>query len=68
MQTETRLPFWLRVLEWMAWSALLGFAALFLALRYWLLPHIEDYRAQIVAVISRSIGLQVRIGTIEADW
>jgi uncharacterized protein (TIGR02099 family) len=68
MQTKTRPPFWLRVLEWVAWSALLGFAALFLALRYWLLPHIEDYRAQIVAAISRSIGLQVRIATIEAEW
>jgi len=68
MQTETRLPPWLRVLEWVAWSALLTFAAIFLALRYWLLPHVEDYRAQIVAAISRSIGLPVRIGTIEADW
>jgi uncharacterized protein (TIGR02099 family) len=68
MQTKTRPPFWLRVLEWVAWSALLGFAALFLALRYWLLPHIEDYRPQIVAAISRSIGLQVRIATIRAEW
>jgi len=68
MQTETRLPSWLRVLEWVAWSAFLTFAAVFLALRYWLLPHVEDYRAQIVAAISRSIGLPVKIGTIEADW
>ena len=68
MQTETRLPLWLRVLEWLAWSALFVFAALVLALRYWLLPHIEDYRAQIVAAMSRSIGLPVRIGTIEAEW
>ena len=68
MQTDTRLPLWLRVLEWLAWSALFTFAAVFLALRYWLLPHVEDYRAQIVAAISRSIGLPVKIGTIEADW
>ena len=68
MQTETRLPSWLRVLEWLAWSAFLTVAAVFLALRYWLLPHVEDYRTQIVAAISRSIGLPVRIGTIEADW
>ncbi len=68
MQTETRLPLWLRVLEWLAWSAFISFAAAFLALRYWLLPHVEEYRAQIVAAISRSIGLPVKIGTIEADW
>jgi uncharacterized protein (TIGR02099 family) len=68
MQTETRLPLWLRVLEWLAWFVLFAIAAIVLALRYWLLPHIEDYRAQIVAALSRSIGLQVRIGTIEAEW
>jgi uncharacterized protein (TIGR02099 family) len=68
MQTETRLPLWLRVLEWLAWLVLFAIAAIVLALRYWLLPHIEDYRAEIVAALSRSIGLQVRIGTIEADW
>ncbi|HUJ85591.1 MAG TPA: YhdP family protein [Burkholderiales bacterium] len=68
MQTETRLPLWLRVLEWLAWSALMAVACAFLALRYWVLPHIEDYREQIVAAISRSIGLQVKIGTIEANW
>ena len=68
MQTDTRLPLWLRVLEWLAWSAFFTFAAVFLTLRYWLLPHVEDYRAQIVAAISRSIGLPVKIGTIEADW
>ena len=68
MQTETRLPLWLRVLEWLAWCALFAVAAAVLALRYWLLPHVEDYRAQIVATLSRSIGLPVRIGTIEADW
>ena len=68
MQTETRLPLWLRVLEWIAWCAFFALVAVFLALRYWLLPHIEDYRAEIVSVISRSIGLPVRIGTIRADW
>jgi uncharacterized protein (TIGR02099 family) len=68
MQTETRLPLWLRVLEWLAWFALFVVAAFVLALRYWLLPHIEDYREEIVAALSRSIGLPVKIGTIEAEW
>ncbi|MGH8745917.1 MAG: YhdP family protein, partial [Burkholderiales bacterium] len=68
MQTKTRPSRWLRALEWVAWSALFVLAAAVLALRYWLLPHIEDYRAQVVAALSRSIGLQVRIGSIEAEW
>ncbi len=68
MQTETRLPRWLRVLEWLAWCALFAVVAVVLALRYWLLPHVEDYRAPIVAALSRSIGLPVKIGAIEADW
>jgi len=68
MQTDTRLPRWLRVLEWIAWSLFFAFVAVFLALRYWLLPHVERYRPQIVAAISRSIGLPVQIGTIRADW
>jgi uncharacterized protein (TIGR02099 family) len=68
MQTETRLPLWLRVLEWLAWCTLFAVAAVVLALRYWLLPHVQDYRVQIVATLSRSIGLPVSIGTIEAEW
>ena len=68
MQTKTRLPLWLRVLEWLAWFALFVCASVVLALRYWFLPHVEDYRPQIVAALSRAIGLPVRIGTIEAEW
>ena len=45
-----------------------AFAALFLVLRYWLLPNIEDYREQIVAAVSRNIDLPVKIDAIRADW
>jgi uncharacterized protein (TIGR02099 family) len=43
-------------------------AVAFLGLRYWLLPNIERYHDDIVAAVSRSIGMPVRIGAIEADW
>ncbi len=39
-----------------------------LALRFWVLPDIERYREDIVAAASRGLGMQVRIGAIEAGW
>jgi len=57
-----------RALEGIVWAALFVFAAVFLVLRYWLLPDIGRYRDDVVAVVSRSIGMPVKIGAIEADW
>jgi uncharacterized protein YhdP len=59
---------WLRALEAAAWVAFFVFAALVLALRFWVLPNVERYREDIVAGIARSIGQSVRIGSIEAGW
>lgn len=58
----------LRPIEVLAWAAFFAFAVIFLALRYWLLPNVEQYRGDIVAAISRSIGLQVKIGALATDW
>ena len=58
----------LRALEVLAWFAFFAFAALVLALRYWVLPDIERYRPGIVAAISRAAGLPVQVGAIEARW
>ena len=55
-------------LEVLAWTAFFAFAAIFLSLRYWFLPHIEDYREDLVAAVSRAVGLPVRIGAIATDW
>jgi len=66
--TETPLRKLLRALEILAWAVFFAFAILILALRYWLLPNVEQYRADIVAAISRSIGLPVKIGTLATDW
>ena len=39
-----------------------------LALRYWFLPNIEDYRDRIAVAVSSAAGQRVTIGKITADW
>jgi len=58
----------LRAVEVLAWGGFFAFAALVLALRFWVLPDIERYREDIVAAMSRGIGLPVRVGAIRAGW
>src|SRR5918999_912854 len=58
----------LRAIEVLAWGAFFAFAALVLAVRFWVLPDIERYREDIVEAMSRSIGLQVKVSAIEAGW
>src|SRR5258706_6591797 len=58
----------LRALEILAWAAFCAFAVVLLTLRYWLLPNVENYREDIVAAISRSVGLPVKIGALSTDW
>ncbi|MEK6244168.1 MAG: YhdP family protein [Pseudomonadota bacterium] len=65
---KTRLRSLLRAIEVLAWAGFFAFAVIFLALRYWLLPNVEQYRGDIVAAISRSIGLPVKIGALATDW
>ena len=57
-----------RAVEFLAWAVFFALAALVLALRFWLLPDIERYREDIVAVASRAVGQPVRIGAIEGGW
>ena len=72
MRTPFKVPVplqkFLRAIEVLAWAGFFAFALIFLALRYWLLPNVEQYRGDIVAAISRSIGLQVKIGALATDW
>jgi uncharacterized protein (TIGR02099 family) len=58
----------LRALEILAWAAFFACAIGFLAVRYWLVPSAERYREDIVAAISRGIGLPVKIGALSTDW
>lgn len=49
---------------------LAGFAliTIVLALRYWFLPNIENYRDSIAQTASRAAGQRITIGKIAADW
>jgi uncharacterized protein (TIGR02099 family) len=59
---------WLPALEVLAWAVFFVLACVFLTLRYWILPNIERYRGDIVALLSREIGLEVKIGALNVDW
>ena len=70
MRTSLKVPLRrvLRAIEVLAWAGFFAFATVFLALRYWLLPNVEQYRGDIVASISRAIDLPVKIGALATDW
>ncbi len=70
MRTSLKVPLrrLLRAIEVLAWAGFFVFAVIFLALRYWLLPSVEQYRGAIVAAISDSIGLPVKIGALATEW
>ena len=57
-----------RATEVLAWTAFFVFAALALALRFWVLPDIERYRGDIVSAVSTALGRPVKIGAIDAGW
>jgi len=57
-----------RTLELAAWGTFFVLAAGVLGLRYGVLPQVERYRPQIVDSVSRTVGLPVKIGRIEAEW
>jgi uncharacterized protein YhdP len=42
-------------------------AVILFTLRYWVLPDIEKYHNEVVRLATRAVGLQVKIGKIEAD-
>ena len=54
--------------ERLAWTAFFLFALAFLALRYVVLPRVEDYRPDIEAALTRATGLKVSIGSVQAGW
>ena len=64
----TSVRIFLRSIEVFLWAAFFLIAVFFLGLRYWLLPNVERYRDDIVATVSRAVGLPVTVETISADW
>ncbi len=57
-----------RLLTFAVLTAALLFAFVVLTLRYWVLPHVDEYREQIVDRLSRAIHQRVQIGRIEGEW
>lgn len=57
-----------RALVWALAIVYFVAAAAILGLRYIVLPYIENYREDIAQMMSRSIGLKVTIGSIDARW
>lgn len=55
-------------LVWITSACVLLAAAGVLALRYWVLPHIDDYRETIEQTVSKSAGQRITIGALSADW
>lgn len=63
-----RLRTSLRLLMVVVLAVWFVFASVVIALRYWILPEIGQYRGWIETSISRTVGLPVTIGKIEAGW
>ncbi|MBL8376783.1 MAG: TIGR02099 family protein [Burkholderiales bacterium] len=58
----------LRTIEWLLWAVFFIVALTFIALRYAILPHIEQYRPQVEAALSQALKQKVTIGRMEAGW
>jgi uncharacterized protein (TIGR02099 family) len=54
--------------EWLFWIVFFLFALSVLALRFVVLPSIENYRPRIEATLTKALGAQVSIGQIRAGW
>ena len=57
-----------RILRWTALILVVGFIGIILILRYWILPDIERYHADITSAASNAVGRPLHIGQIKADW
>jgi uncharacterized protein (TIGR02099 family) len=53
---------------YLLWGVIIVVTSVVLGLRYYLLPHIKDYRETIAAHASTAVGQHITIGDIHADW
>lgn len=58
----------LHLLFWICFGAYLAAAGVLLGTRYWVLPNIDQWRPNIEAYAHKTLGLNVKIGEIKADW
>jgi len=57
-----------RCLFWTGFAVYVVAAAALLGLRYWVLPHIDQWRPRIESYASEALGARVEIGQLKADW
>ena len=65
---ERRWLRWLRRTGWALVALYFVLATGMLALRFWVLPAVADYKPEIEAAISRALGQRVEVGGITAEW
>lgn len=58
----------LRIARYAVAAVVLAVALIVIALRWWILPEIANYREDIAAAITRVANQKVTIGAISADW
>lgn len=63
-----RTVFLFRLLGLGLLAAYFFLAASFLGLQYWVLPQIDQWRPQIAQLLSTSLGMQVTLDKVAADW
>ena len=57
-----------RLVTWSVLGAGFAFALLVIALRYWVLPNIDQHRERITETITAAIGQRVAIGKVSGNW
>jgi uncharacterized protein (TIGR02099 family) len=57
-----------RLVGWSLVALYFAFAAMVMALRYWILPNVGAHSGEIEQSVSKALGLRVTIGTIEVGW
>jgi len=57
-----------RIVGWILLVAYFLFAAALLALRYWILPKVAEYRSDVEQYASKVLGTRITIGAMEAGW
>jgi uncharacterized protein (TIGR02099 family) len=65
---ERRWIRWLRRIGWALVAVYFIAAALMLTVRYLVVPHIGEYRQEITAAASSTLGQRVSIDEVQADW
>ena len=71
MPTSSGLPSWLtrlgRAAAWLALAIGLGIGTGWAVLHLWIVPRIDDFRPALERLVTRTVGMPVRIGALQAE-